>query len=184
MKQILIILMTIVTFAACQNNTSGGGNAATGEDATEESNPMMIGDKVIEGKNKGSFNLVNAPGRTAPVQMLAEKYWVVKGYIEHGDKEAQQKNVGRWYKFNLEGTFESGRWQEKTANGSWTFDEETKTLHVDSNSDVEDSEWITQMTAKGGTMVIIGTKRYKQTHIQGKMVKLDSMPVEGEFGKS
>lgn len=171
MKKNLLILITILAFTACKNNSSSGG-------ADETTNPMTIDDKVVEGPNKGSFNLVNAPGKTAPVQMLAEKYWVIKGYIQHGDKEAQQKNEGRWYKFNLDGTFDSGRWQEKTANGSWSFDEKTKIIHLDSSLDTEDSEWNTQITVSGNTMVIIGTKKYNQTHIQGKMVKQDSMPTK------
>lgn len=176
MKQFLLILMTMVAFAACKNNSSGGA-----ADGTEKENKMTIGNKVVEGPNKGSFNLVNAPGKTAPVKMLADKYWVIKGYIQHGDKEAQQKNEGRWYKFNEDGTFDSGQWKEKTANGSWTFDEKSKVLKVDSNIDAEDSEWNTQMTTSGNTMVIIGTKTFNQTHIQGKMIKLDELPAKGYF---
>ena len=163
-----LILLSVIAWAGFWTCHQGSSNE-------EQKSENIITGSTAEDKEAGKFKPANAPGLTQPVLMLVDQYWKIEGYVDMKDNAEVDKNMGRWYNFKKDGTFESGRANTSTAKGSWTFDENSKTLHIDSNVDVEDAEYSCRFSASGNTLIFIGTKTYKQTHIQGKMEKVESI---------
>lgn len=165
MKQIILLSLTC---CLCL------GYMACGEGSSAEKPATAITGDPEKDKDVGKFRPANAPGLTEPVLMLIDQYWQIDAFIDMKDKSQEANNVGRWYNFKKDGTFESKGGSSPPANGTWTFDENSKVLNIDSSVDAQDAEYTCRLSGSGNTLIFIGTKTYDQTHIQGKMLKVEN----------
>lgn len=127
------------------------------------------------------FKPKNAPGRTDPKSVIVNGVWVIEGYVAIGEENAQKDNQGRWFNFTSEGSYERGRFGNKNGSGKWNYDEKTNLLTLEDSDDSQNMQFKTSITPSGETMIIIGTNRYNQTHIQGKMIVQENYPTKAQF---
>jgi hypothetical protein len=136
----------------------------------------------------GSFRSpLPVPMNTREAVTLTKNYWVFEYYIDPDNPINNRINRGRWYKLNPDGTFESGHWDQKTANGSWGLgkaeDNNYLMVHFDSSIDAEDSEFMIQgINDQEDAMSWVGTDLYKQGQIMIKAIQLLSIPTKKQFG--
>jgi hypothetical protein len=134
LRNLLLAGMLIAGLAACKNdNTTGNQNAVTAQ-----------GTSGYQGGPGSVVGPPMMPPQNAVTARLTKDYWVFEYYIAGGDRTASRANMGRWYKFNADGTFESGRWDDQVwGSGNWYYmqKEGKDVLRLDSNVDAEDAEW-------------------------------------------
>ncbi|HMQ49649.1 MAG TPA: hypothetical protein PKA00_19350 [Saprospiraceae bacterium] len=170
----IFFFFLIVALAACKNDTPVGNGANT----TTQNLPSKSA--------TGSFTAPMASGDSPLASLLATEYWVFEYWI--GNDNNQVTNVfnrGRWFKFNLDGTYIHGHWTEQTGHGSWFLQKEDghDILHLDSIIDAEDGRWDVQgVNRSQDTMTWVGES---QTAVEGvitKVINLTSMPTKAQFG--
>ena len=178
MKNWSFFAFLLLGIMSCQtDNTTGDGASGTAA-AAEATHPT----------GGGSFRAPVPVGiNSREAQALVQQYWVFEYYIDPNVPTNNRLNRGRWYKFNPDGTFESGHWDQKTANGSWGLGMSQKheyvVVHLDSNIDAEDSEYMIQgINDENDAMSWVGTDLYDQGHIMLKTMQLLTMPTKKQFG--
>ena len=93
---------------------------------------------------------------------------------------------GRWYKFEDNGTFTNGQWQEQTGNGSWFLNyREGKTyLLCDNLYNSQDVEWEIQgiNQAQDAMSWVATTKGYTDSGGMVKIIQMLTPPTKEQFG--
>lgn len=175
LRNLILGCLVIIGLAACNSdNTSGNdGNSATtaGSTAYQGGPGSVVGPPMI-------------PPQNDVTQRLMKDYWVFEFYVVPGDRAASRAGQGRWYKFNADGTFESGRWEDEVwGSGNWYFRTESgkNYLKLDSEVDAEDSEWEIQGITDGA-MSWGGTQTYDNAGIILKALSLMTVPTREQFG--
>lgn len=147
------------------------------------------GDDRGAGVQKRAQGTVMAPiapnTHSTYVQTLLNNYWVYEYYVDSQDRSNQIPNKGRWYKFNPDGTFTGGQWQEQTHAGSWVLNIEDGTwvIYLDSNNDALDNQFFIQGLEPGAESTSwVGTSRFDNSHIIIKVINLLTMPTKAQFG--
>ena len=115
------------------------------------------------------------------VPMLVKGYWVIDAFIMTGDSTAQDRNRGRWFRFQPDGTFKSGRYGETSTRGSWFWENRNQTITIDADRDEEDSEYRLRKVPSDNILFFVGTPTYDQTNVQGKMVHFNQLPDAKSF---
>ena len=110
------------------------------------------------------------------VRVLTTELWAVWALVRIKDQPANRQNQGAWFKFNPDGTYEYGFWDEPIGSGAWFFDGSTANLHLDSELQGDDREWRLQMGQDEDVMVWIGTDRFHTTDIQLKLERFANVP--------
>lgn len=137
LRSIILGTILILGLSACGNDDTSSNQS--GQDATAA--------QAQSGYQGGPGSVVGPPmmpPQNAMTAQLTKDYWVFEYYIVAGDRAASRANMGRWYKFNADGTFESGRWDDQVwGSGNWYYmkKEGKDVLRLDSNVDAEDAEW-------------------------------------------
>lgn len=124
------------------------------------------------------------PPQTPLTTKLMTDYWVFEFYVVPGDRAASKAGQGVWYKFNPDGTFESGRWEDgKRGAGNWYFitQDGHNYVKLDSSVDAEDAEWELQGETDSA-MSWAGTKTYGNTGVILKAISLMTIPTRAQFG--
>ena len=167
MKNLFILFcLSFVFLTACQQDSEGG--EVTSDAKTENSEQKMgTTDLPVIGP-KAQKGLVSEQ-TTKVLEVVTSGYWYMEAYIKIKDRAAAKSNRGRWYKFNMDGTYTNGQWKEEQGKGTWTFDPDKLYLHFDAEDNKEDSEWEVKMSSDGQVMLWIGTQRFNQNSIQTKL---------------
>lgn len=166
-------LPLFVLFFSCQNESA---DTTTPSDEPNKLAETATVSNEQEANKSFEFKPQGAPGLSDPQKALVNGIWAIEGYVEVSNKDAQKQNVGRWYNFKEDGTYERGRYNKTRGNGKWTFDEETKLLTMEDKEGAFNSQFKVRMTPTGQTMIVVGTNRYNQTRIQGKFVVMSDYP--------
>lgn len=182
MKKIFVLVLLAWSFYGCKSD-----QAPT---EAEQSQAPGIDPGIYKPApaGPGSFRSpIPVPITSREAQVLTQQYWVFEYYIDPQTPTNNRPNRGRWYKINPDGTFESGHWDKKTAQGSWGLgrseDQQFVTIHFDSSLDAEDSEYMIQgINDQDDAMSWVGTDYYGQGHIMVKVIKLLTMPTKKQFG--
>lgn len=174
LRNFILGLFLVLGLLACQSDSSTDGSGNTGNAANGTS------------YQKGPGSVVG-PAMLPPQNQLTAKlmtdYWVFEYYVVPGDRAASRAGQGRWYKFNPDGTFESGRWDDEVwGSGNWYFRTENgKTfLKLDSTVDAEDAEWEIQGITENA-MSWGGTQTYDNAGIILKALSLMTIPTREQF---
>lgn len=173
-RNFILVCIIITGLMACNSdNTTDSANsnntAASAE--THQGGPgSVVGPPMI-------------PPQNDVTQRLMTDYWVFEFYVVPGDRAASRAGQGVWYKFNPDGTFGSGRWDDVTrGSGNWYFRSEAgkNYLRLDSEVDAQDSEWEIQgMT--DSAMSWSGTQTYDNSGIILKALSLMTIPTRQQF---
>ena len=162
-----LAVFLICSLIACQNESTTQQQSETPSTA-----PQARG---------GAYETPKPQPENQTVAHLTEGVWVIEGYMAIGEEGANETNRGRWFEFNKDGNLKTGRWDEESATGSWAIEPTNLVLKIDSQNDVEDSEFTVKMTASGNTMVWVGTPTFNQNNVQCKLIKLSDRPTEAQF---
>ncbi len=174
MNRLLIVffLSTAALFSACKTDTTNnnGSTDTTSADQVDDS---------------GYASKANPVGDSPYADVLTFNYWVFEKYY-HPDKAQKALGKGRWFKFEKDGSFVSGRWEDQTANGSWrTYEREGRTyIALDSSIDREDAEFeIQAITKDKDQMAWVGTNAYPN-YDQVALVtgNLLTIPTKAQYG--
>lgn len=140
----------------------------------------------MQNTGKGSAAAPIAANTHSPyVQTLLNNFWVYEYYVDSKDRSTQLPNKGRWYKFNADGTFEGGQWEEQTHAGSWVLniEEGNWVIYLDSNNDALDNQFFIQGLEPGVESTSwVGTSRFENSHIIIKVINLLTRPTKQQFG--
>jgi hypothetical protein len=123
-------LIITLLFSGCT------GDPQRNADTSDEPNTTVPLD------NSGSAIKSSPVGDAPYADILTINYWVFEKYY-HPDKVQKNLGKGRWFKFEKDGSFVSGRWKDQTASGTWiTYAADGKIfIRLDSTIDREDAEF-------------------------------------------
>lgn len=174
--------------------TSGCGNDSDGSRTTSRgpvsSTPAM---EVPLGSGMDSEPLEDS-GFATPVlpdmslrenNLLTRTFWVAEFWVDHANNGNNEANRGRWWRFEKDGTFSTGLWEDVLANGSWVIykDQTRYRLHMDANINRFDMEFELQQIAPSETyMSWAGTPTYGMSRIAVKAISLLTQPTKAQFG--
>lgn len=178
MNKIFLFLgiLGVTLFMGCTNDKPAANAGTTSEPAPATQNsdaPQGYVGKAKEvEKNKYS-------------DLLTINYWVFEKYY-HPDKAQKALGKGRWFKFEKDGTFVSGRWEEETAHGVWRlYKRENKDfILLDSSNDKEDAEFDIQgINGDQDQMAWVGSPSYAAYDpVSLVITNLMTIPTKAQFG--
>jgi hypothetical protein len=135
--------------------------------------------------NQGYAAKPNPIGDSKYANILVAGYWVFEKYY-HPEKPKKALGKGRWFKFEKDGSFVSGRWEEQTASGSWRlYSREGKQfILLDSTNNSEDAEFDIQgINGDGDIMAWVGTPAYAAYDpVSLTIMNLLTIPTKAQFG--
>ncbi|MDX1942394.1 MAG: hypothetical protein SFU99_17655 [Saprospiraceae bacterium] len=160
----IILLLLLVQFISCKEEPRKGESAACAGGAV----PAL------------------ALGINRETNILTSNYWVIEFYVAQGENfEPKKVNRGKWYKFNKDGTFQSGHWEVPGCSGTWRLDYSTQypMFIVDSYNDAEDWAWHMQgVTEDNSEMSLVGAQGYSNYADLVKAINLLTPPTKKQFG--
>lgn len=170
-------IFCLLVMQACTGDSTSGNSA----DAVATNTPA---NKTIAAD--GNFATPVLPDRNKEkVQLLLRTHWVAEHWVNHADNSQNKLYKGRWWKFEEDGTFTMGQWQETLTHGSWAVynDGAKELIHLDAADDNLDMEFEMQaMSQLKDYMSWVGTKTYDMQSIAVKSIALLSMPSKAQFG--
>lgn len=174
MKKLSLALFLIFALMACTDDKPNG----------EATSGALAPESKTEAAMDGSFEPAVPVEPSALANTLTTDFWVWEYYVVD-DKAARLANKGRWFKMSADGTYETGRWQEKTGNGSWRLLEQDgkQILHFDNVDDRQDEQWEIQgINQANDTMTWAGVKDNKTEGAILKAISLLTRPTREQFG--
>lgn len=182
MKKMMWCLV-LCGFLACSEEPSAAEEGQDSGSETTEAAPANRDEIPAEAMN-GSFEPPVAPEPSNLVQTLTTDFWVWEYYVVD-DRATRLANKGRWFKLSADGTFESGRWQQKTGYGSWRLlNRDGKQILVfDNIDDRQDEQWEIQgINQTKDTMTWAGVADTKTEGAILKAISLLTRPTRKQFG--
>jgi hypothetical protein len=143
------------------------------EATTTEDNPpqeILTATPAEDPADTTSQSLVeNMPWTFLTHKIFHNRATVVSGQVGVNPKE------GHWIDLKENGTFDYGIWGEKTASGTWKYDNSTRLLELHtSGKNAADSEWRTMH--KDDNLILVGTATYGNNTNQEQWVRRDELP--------
>ncbi|MCB0636768.1 MAG: hypothetical protein KDC54_09140 [Lewinella sp.] len=178
---LVVLLMGLLIIPACKPD------AASTDPANDEANTPVEAAASVPQPAEG-FDPVASPV-PPPLDMplantlLKSPYWVAEFWVQDGQSNPDQKC--RWWKFEADGTYTTGVWQEVLAEGVWAMtDDQGKTLiHLDANVKGLNEEFEIQgVSPAAGYMSWVGTRLYGMNMVAVKAISLLTMPTKAQFG--
>lgn len=109
-------------------------------------------------------------------QTLSTEIWVVWSLVRIKKQSETRANQGTWFKFNPDGTYAYGFWDQPIGNGTWYFDGPNGLLNMDANLKSDDRQWKLQMASTEDVMVWTGTEKFHTTDITLKLHRFYNVP--------
>ncbi|MEQ8705510.1 MAG: hypothetical protein RIC19_16405 [Phaeodactylibacter sp.] len=181
MKKLSWSLFLIFGLLACTDDAPTGSSNTESVDTSAPA--QSAGTDNITAMN-GAFEPPVAAEPSAMVNTLTTNFWVWEFYVVD-DKATRLANKGRWFKMSADGSYETGRWQEKTGYGSWRLLEQDgkKILQFDNIDDRQDEQWEIQgINQENDTMTWAGLSDTKTAGAILKAISLLTRPTRQQFG--
>ncbi len=184
-SKVFVWVLPVLLFAGCAND--GSTDQGSGADEPKDVQTIISEniDYVPPMSERGDAYAPAVPVvQNEYTAALTRDYWVFEFYVIKDIIDLRFKNIGRWFKFNADGTFRTGRWDQETGVGSWKFEYRADKPYLVLDSNIRDMDEIFQIQALNGagdTFALTGnTKNADGIHI--KMISLLSMPTKQQFG--
>ncbi len=169
MKKYTLILALLTLCFSCQNEPK--------EDNSNASTSTTTAAPADNNNNSNAASATKEEGSHITASALSPYigFWEYAATVVIRDPEAYGKIKGSWIELKNDGTYERGRWQEKTGDGEWKFDEATTNITLYPHDPAQaGEEWKTK--ANGDIMIWVGTKRYQKTGTQIKLSRITERP--------
>lgn len=179
---ILAFLTSMLLWTACKPEPESSATEIEGN-STENTTPMSARQQAAPAAADPVASPVPPPlDQPVANALLDSPYWVAEFWVEN---QQNSDGVGRWWKFEPDGTYSTGHWQETLAHGVWTItdDQGDILLHLDADKAGLNEEFEIQGRSRGGGyMSWVGTKLYGMNMIAVKSISLLTMPTKQQFG--
>lgn len=159
-----VLLVGILILASCKQE------ATTTEETSDSHDTMSLVSSGTSAQTQSSGNPALAENMSWTFlthQLLHNRATVVSGNVGENPK------AGHWMDFHENGTYEYGIWSEKTVEGTWSYDNETKLLQLKPASGSQ-SEW--RVMHKEDNVVLIGTTTHGNNTNQEQWVRKAQRP--------
>lgn len=179
MNKILIVafFFSLMLLSNCAQEKPNNPTPQTNTPVEQTSPPQT--------NNEGYAAKPNPVGASKYANILVVDYWVFEKYY-HPEKPKKALGKGRWFKFEKDGSFVSGRWEDQTASGSWRLytREDKQYILLDSTNNAEDAEFeIQAINGEGDIMAWVGTPAYAAYDpVSLTIMHLMSIPTKAQFG--
>lgn len=175
MKKLLLLLLPLVFFA-CQGDNINGAKKKV--QTIGSAAPPVPPDKATFPREITALTSNFGNGKDV---------WMFEYYlISPVDSVRSYANIGKWFQFYEDGTFVSGRWQERTGEGTWRLkpgNQYGPLLTLDNINDAEDMEWRLQgMNPDMDQWSWSGTPAFGLNGHFPKVIRLFSIPTKAQFG--
>ncbi|MEM6395652.1 MAG: hypothetical protein AAF741_04840 [Bacteroidota bacterium] len=210
MKLIYLALIAIL-FVACDDdqstdNTTQNNSTATANEAllpnpfagdTAKYKPIYSHPRLPGNLIQAAQTPLGAYGKALPpntnesiVSQLLDGFWVFEFYHDGEASIPQRKGgKGQWFKFEADGTYTAGHWQDWTHSGVWYYqtDGEHRYLKIDSNIDRHDAQWDVQALSSdlqdmGWARTNLWGFQKQGLQVHGKMQRLFTAPTKEQYG--
>ncbi len=147
-----------------------------------------------QGTTVGSASPPLTQANSLETQLLIRSFWVAEFYVipgENGQLYPARQNKGMWWRFNIDGTYVGGQWDQQFDAGSWFWRssgseyEKNGVLYIDSSlDDQRDIEFQIQGIEENGSVMSWVKTQNSASKEPGmlKMIPLMSMPTKRQFG--
>lgn len=170
MKYTLFAILVILAASACKNDPKTNGGSGNTPKAK------------VEGWAEPAEPAVSS----RETALLTKDFWVFEYYVIPGDPEKSKFNRGLWYKFNMNGNFEYGHWEEALGVGTWKLSEYegVPLLIVDSATDNSfDMFWEVNFgNYNGFEASFVANRDSQQPGVMCKMISIQTRPTKKQFG--
>lgn len=168
MRTLLLLFIAAVSLVACKN---------------EKPESQTVGPAQPQAMTPPPQPIPN----TREAQILIRNYWVFEYFIVENNPELSLGNKGKWYKFNPDGTFTAGHWEDFTTKGTWTLyyggAGTYPVIHVIAENPALTGEYQIQgISGEEDYMSWMGTARYGQKGWAAKVMNLLTAPTRKQFG--
>ena len=184
MRKSLFLVGIVFCLFACKNEptaTTETATAATSEPAAEtntQSSPVLSSEAIgsVVAPDMPVKGKAGAPvsGQTKRVvTAIANNTWSMVAYLrmaleEKERKKVYEENKGRWFQFEMDGNFVTGKWDETTGKGKWAYDPSVPCVYLDHES-IRDEEFQVKMSGDEDVMIWIGTEKFGENGVQAKL---------------
>ena len=106
---------------------------------------------------------------------LTYKMLQYRAAVVPGKDPKEQPFAGRWIKLDTDGTFKSGKYDQQTHTGKWTYNHDATTLLLrPDDKEYKTTEW--KVLFNDDMIVFIGTPSYGDGGTQIQLVRIDKFP--------
>ena len=157
MQALLPGLMLIALFACKQEATTTDQTAvdtlATPEPVANDKNPNLV---------------ANMSWTFLTDKLFHHRTTVTSGKVDQNDRK------GHWIDFHDNGKFDYGEWGDKTYDGTWFYNDETKLLELKPSGSQKPSEW--RLMHKEDNLIMVGTGTYGNNTQQVQWIRHEERP--------
>jgi|AntRauTorckE5430_2_1112549.scaffolds.fasta_scaffold06926_2 hypothetical protein len=181
MKKLSWSLFLILGLLACTDDKPVSDKDGEAVSETSAAQPQASNDGIAM---NGSFEPAAPVEPSALSNTLTTNFWVWEYYVVD-DKATRLANKGRWFEMSADGTYETGRWQEKTGYGSWRLLDQDgkKIMQFDNIDDRQDEQWEIQgVNQENDIMTWAGVKKTGSEGAILKTINLLTRPTRKQFG--
>ena len=148
-------------------------------------------------KEEGQLKNIPVNGSAAPAQLpppnrpetaiLTARFWVFDAWVDSLDPAKYRDQKGRWFRFNADGTYDGGHWEDYNDQGTWFLKQGSQypILITDSKTDdLRDAEWELQgIIDTSNIMSWVKTGKLGDGRVAlCKLEPLLTMPSKKQFG--
>ncbi len=93
--------------------------------------------------------------------------------VERGNVDENERK-GHWVDFHENGKYDYGVWGDKTLEGTWSYDDNTKVLEMKPMGDAKPSEW--RLKHMEDNLIMLGTATYGNNTQQVQWIRHEQRP--------
>lgn len=186
-KNLIIILMILSIFVSCKN-ISNSGSDKTSDSGTStvqdiepvredaELKPMVIERNLTEDRSKANKEIgeLMASKQIIPEYMTLNYYLV--DFISEGGKPRDIIDLGEWYKFNKNNTYEHGFFSKLNEKGKFALNTSSGTVLLYPELETSTPEEWKVLNSKD-VIVLSGTPKFGNNNMQKHLQNVKEKPV-------
>lgn len=186
-KNLIIIVVILLIFSSCKNQIKSGAgetnekNATTSLDIVPEKEnpdlkPLVIERNLSEDRSKAKkeINDILSSEQVIP-EFLTANYFLVD-FISEGGMPRDIIDIGEWYKFNKNNTYEHGFFARLNEKGKYAFTLSTEILILCPDLGTSAPEEWKVLNSKD-IIVLSGTSKFGNNNLQKHMQNVKQKPV-------
>jgi len=186
-KNLIIIIMILSIFVSCKNGRNSNSDkisdidTATVQDIEPvredaELKPMVIERNLTEDRAKAKKEIVELMASTQSIpEYLTINYFLVD-FISEGGKPRDIIDLGEWYKFNKNNTYEHGFFAKLNEKGKFAFNSSSGTVLLYPDNETSTPEEWKVLNSKD-VIVLSGTPEFGNNNMQKHLQNVKEKPV-------
>ena len=108
-------------------------------------------------------------------EFLNSRYYLVDYISEVGNVPRDIIDLGEWFKFNPDYTYEHGFFEKLNSKGKYALEDKNRVITIVPDSEEEFPEQFKMLTS-GDVLVISGTNKFGSSSYQKHMVQVEKKP--------